>query len=289
MQLRKILQVFCNFMCTLFRLCYFTAESTNKKSEFMKCLNSSYKLACLQCSFSDKELSEFIQFKKQTSEFQKKKAVNQIGLQTDGSWVMASNVYLSPKGELMSVTDSHFVWISDFYKGPGIPSNTEQCSIELPLSTDPLKAMMSTLFTFMGHNFMPTVLTMSSVILTLHYQTMLKKLKFCPVPLAFGNSGTGKTTALLCGLSLLGIHETRYYSKVTKEKMLNLVCTSGVPLGVDDPQSRSDISRLLIDLFNGAKSGTMGQGEKKPQSTCVITANFTTLDQQRYNYSNSPA
>jgi len=49
---------------TLFRLCYYTVESTNKKSEFMKCLNSSHKLACLQCSFSDKELSEFIQFKK---------------------------------------------------------------------------------------------------------------------------------------------------------------------------------------------------------------------------------
>jgi len=69
----------------------------------------------------------------------------------------------------MSITDSHFVWV-DFYKGPGIPSNTEQCSIELPLSTDPIKAMMSILFAFLGHNFKPTVLIMSSVILALHYQ-----------------------------------------------------------------------------------------------------------------------
>jgi len=109
---------------------------------------------------------------------------------------------------------------------------------------------------------------------------MLKKLKFCPVSLDFGSSGTGKTTALLCGLRLLEIHETRYYSKVTKEKMLNLACLSGIPLGVDDPQSRSDISWLLNDLFNGAKSGAMGQGEKKPQSTCKLYGN--TLDQQRY-------
>ena len=106
-------------------------------------------------------------------------------------------------------------------------------------------------------------------------------MKFCPIPLAFGESGTGKTTALLCGLSLLGIQDNRFYSKVTKEKILQLLCDSGVPLGVDDPQSRSDINRLLIDLFNGAKNGPLSHGEKKPQSTCVIAANFTTLDQQR--------
>jgi len=67
-------------------------------------------------------------------------------------------------------------------------------------------------------------------------------MKFCPIPLAFGSSGTRNTTALLCGLSLIEIHETRYNSKVTKEKLLHLVCSSGVPLGVDEPQSRSNIS-----------------------------------------------
>jgi len=64
--------------------------------------------------------------------------------------------------------------------------------------------------------------------------------------------------------------------------MLQLLCSSDVPLGVDDPQSNSDISRLLFDLFNGAKSGKIVYGEKKPQSTCIIAANFTTLDQLRY-------
>lgn len=93
---------------------------------------------------------------------------------------------------------------------------------------------------------MPAVLTISSVILALHYQTMVKKLKFCPVPLAFGMSGTGKITALLCGLSLLGIQDTRFFSKVTKEKILQLVGHSGIPLGVDDPQSKSDISRFYL-------------------------------------------
>lgn len=65
----------------------------------MKCLNASYKLACLQCSFTDKELGEFIQFKKQQAELQKKRAVQQISLQADGCWVMASDVYLSSDGK----------------------------------------------------------------------------------------------------------------------------------------------------------------------------------------------
>ena len=247
----------------------------------MRCVNASYKLACLQCSFSDKEIGEFIQFKKKNVELERKRSVTKIGLQSDGSWVLASNIYLSEAGELIDIRESQYLWISDFHSGPGIPLPSEQCTIQLPLSTDPLRSLVNSLFLYMGHNFMPAIMTISSVILALHYQSMLKKLKFCPIPLAFGESGTGKTTALLCGLSMLGIQEFRFYSKVTKEKILQLLCYSGVPLGVDDPQSKGDISRFLIDLFNGAKSGTMTHGDKKPESTCVIAANYTTIDQQR--------
>jgi len=247
----------------------------------MRCVNSSYKVACLQCSFTDKELAEFIQFKKQSVEFERKKSVAKIGLQSDGTWVLSSNVYVSADGKLLDICESKFIWIGNFHSGPGIPLPSEQCTIHLPLATNSLETLMNNLLLFMGHNFLPTVMTIFAVILSLHYQTMLRKLKFCPIPQAFGESGTGKTTALMCGLSLLGIQEFRFYSKATKEKILQLLCDSGVPLGVDDPQSKSDISRLLIDLFNGAMSGTIKYGDKKPESICIIAANFTTIDQQR--------
>jgi len=65
-----------------------------------------------------------------------------IGLQPDSSWVMANNVYMSSKGEIMNSQ------ISDYYSGPGIPYSTEHCSIELPVTTDPLKRLMNTSFTF---------------------------------------------------------------------------------------------------------------------------------------------
>ena len=92
-------------------------------------------------------------------------------------------------------------------------------------------------------------LTNLSVIFTLHFQMMLKKLKFC--------LHTANLEQKNNSLSLLGIHELHFFSKVTKEKILQMAYYSGVPLGVDETQSQGDISLLLIDLFNGAKNGTI--------------------------------
>ena len=72
---------------------YFTSESTNRKCDFMRELNGSYKITFLQCSFSDKELSEFIQVKKRKKRpLPVKHAVSHVGLQADGTWVLGSNV-----------------------------------------------------------------------------------------------------------------------------------------------------------------------------------------------------
>ena len=249
----------------------------------MKCLNSSYKLACLQCSFSDKELGEYLQFKKRnSSNVDKKYAIKKMGQQADGTWVLASNVHLSSLGAQISMEDSKYIWIGHVFSGQGVACDGDQCTIELPLTTDPLCTLMESLRVYCKHNFMPCVLTMASAIFTLHYEAMLKKLKSCPVPLAFGESGTGKTTSLLSGLALFGAQNTHFYSKITKEKVLALCSTSGIPLGIDDPQSKGDISRLIIDLFNGARSATMTRGDRKPISTCIIASNFTTIEQQRW-------
>ena len=261
------------------RPCYFTAESTNKKADFMKCLNSSYKLACLQCSFTDKELSEYIQFKKRGClSLVKKYAVERIGRQKDDTWVFAHDVHLDSSG---GIADSSFIWIGHVYNGLGV-ANDDQCTIiDLPLSIDPLCNLIRALKNHFKHNFVPCILTMGAAIMSLHYKLMLKKLKSCPVPLAFGESGTGKTTALLCALGMMGTCNTRLYSKVTIAKILQLCTSCGLPLGVDDPQSKNDISRLIIDLFNGAKNSTVRGGDQRPTSTCIIAANFTTVDQQR--------
>lgn len=263
------------------RLAYFTAESTNKKVDFMKCLNSSYKMACLTCSFSDKELAEYIQFRKREKKIPKKFSVAYLGMQSDYSFVMSSDAHFSSSGELLDINARNYIWLGELLhdrKG----DNQEVCDIEFPLSIDPLCALIHCLQQKLQHNFIPCVMVLAASTMTLHYRRFIKKLNFCAVPLAFGESGTGKTTALQCALGLFGAHDTRFYSKLTKEKILTLCSNSAIPLGVDDPDSKSDINRLVIDLFNGAKSSTVSRGDKKPLSTCIISANFTTNEQHRF-------
>ena len=55
-----------------------------------------------------------------------------------------------------------------------------------------------------------------------------------------------------------------------------------LPLVVDDPDSKSNLSKVLLDLFNGAKRATIGRGEVQPISTVIISSNFTPIEQERY-------
>ncbi len=65
----------------------------------------------------------------------------------------------------------------------------------------------------MKHNFFPALMTISGIVMALHYTAFIDTMKSCPVTLAYGSSGTGKTTALHCGLSIRGANETRFLSR----------------------------------------------------------------------------
>ena len=125
------------------------------------------------------------------------------------------------------------------------------------MMTDPLCELIFQLKDTMQHNFVPCLLTMASSIIVLHYPLMQEKLSFCPILISFRLSGTGKSTALRMSLGMLGIVSNCFYCSFTKEKIIDLCCTSDVPLGVDDPQSKGDISTVMIAVYNGAGIGTM--------------------------------
>lgn len=118
-------------------------------------------------------------------------------------------------------------------------------------------------------------------VMALHYESFIAKLKNCPIPLAYGSSGTGKTTAVHCGLGLLGADDNRFFRKVTAAKVAQLCSVSSVPLVVDDPDSKSGFSSILIDLYNGGKYATVGKGEMKPKSTVVISSNIAPIEEER--------
>lgn len=57
--------------------------------------------------------------------------------------------------------------------------------------------------------------------MALHYQIFIKKAKNCPVILAYGSSGTGKTTAVRCALGLFGAEDFRFFIKLHQLRLLN--------------------------------------------------------------------
>lgn len=120
--------------------------------------------------------------------------------------------------------------------------------------------------------------------MALHYQSFIDRMRSCPIPFAYGaGSGTGKTTALRCALSLLGCEEFRFFHHLSPAKAMHLCSLTNIPLGLDDPDVRSKFSSLIVDLYNGAKSGTLTSGEIKPISTVVVTSNILPNDDQRYS------
>ena len=136
---------------TVCRFCYFTSNSTNRKQDFMRELNLSYRSARLQCSLSDKEIGEYIQ--ENAGHLPLKAAVAHVGQQKDATWVLGDNCCISAEGKMLSVEESHYVWIGDIYQGVGVASTSLQCNVELPLTTDPLHVLLECLRDSLQHNF----------------------------------------------------------------------------------------------------------------------------------------
>lgn len=128
----------------------------------MKELNISYRLGCLHCSLSDKELNEYIQEKKRsTVHLPLKHAVSHVGLQEDNTWVLGPDICISSAGRLIPLESSKYVWIGDIYKGAGVAAVRDQCKISLPLSTHPLSSLVTYLETMGQHNFFPMIMTIA--------------------------------------------------------------------------------------------------------------------------------
>lgn len=84
--------------------------------------------------------------------------------------------------------------------------------------------------------------------------SFIEKLKSCPITIGYGHSGTGKTTSLHSGLSLLGADAWFKVLLPSAAKAFQLCSITNIPLGLDDPDSKSNYAGLLIDLFHGASN-----------------------------------
>lgn len=123
----------------------------------MKELNNSYRYACLQCSFNDTQLSEYIQYKRRKTEIVPVKyAVSHVGLQQNGMWVLGDSMCISSDGDAVPMEGSIYMWLGSVFKGVGVADDGICCR-----TTAPLHRLMCSLKAVMKHNFLPCILTMA--------------------------------------------------------------------------------------------------------------------------------
>ena len=160
-------------------------------------------------------------------------------------------------GDEIEIEGRKHVWIGDTFKGTGIAAATQKCAIQLPLSTKPLQHFLQVLKSVNETQLLSVCFTMAGTVIALHYQTFIEKLRSFPITLAYGESGTGKTSALHCGLGLVGADNLRFFRDLLPAKVSQLCLVASIPLGVDDPDSKNSFSKIIMDLFNGAKWGIL--------------------------------
>lgn len=84
-------------------------------------LSTSYRLACLTCSFSDKELGEYFQYKnRKAGLLPLKDAVAHFGVQNDGTWVLENHAHSSSAGASVPVKGSKYVWLGHILRGASV-------------------------------------------------------------------------------------------------------------------------------------------------------------------------
>ena len=85
-------------------------------------------------------------------------AVDHVGPQPDGSWVLGPSLFFSSQGILEDPEESKYAWIGHLDEGPGIAHPSTACSIQLPLSIGPLQDLYAWAKVNMQHNYIPSML-----------------------------------------------------------------------------------------------------------------------------------
>ena len=234
------------------------------------------------CTFTDKEMAEYVKHKKTLFHNSHpngiKRAVSVIGRQPMSNiFVLGPSATFDDSGTLLG-DDSDVVWISDMVSGAGVASYNLVCDVVTPPSTNALHELFSLLPTVFKHNTIPAVLMIGAACMAFHYKVIMSIKQFCPVPLAFGASGTGKTLALRCSLALFGAHNQHMFQHCTLKYYSSRCAECSIPFGIDDPTHSNELGELLLSVSNGTKRATVGRGSETPQSSPIITANFSLQD-----------
>lgn len=103
---------------------------------------------------------------------------------------------------------SKYIWLDRSLLGEitNVPSHDLLSNIHLPLSTCPVRKLLSLCQLALKHNYISSLLVIAGGVLALHYKTLTKVYSGCPVVICVGPSETRKSTAIKAALSLFGMY-----------------------------------------------------------------------------------
>ena len=268
-----------------FRSCYFTIAAAHRKNDFVSCLSESFGSGGLTCSFNDKELIQYIAWKKkrfhQDSNAPRieKQGVLTLGKQPcESIWVLSEDCFIGKHGGVS--TDHRYRWLKKLvtFRNAQREMSLEQitCKISLPLSVENFPALMRQLQKCLEHNFISGMLCVGGAVMMFHYRKLIQLYSFCPQLVAFGPPSTGKTLSLRIGLSLFGAdNQKNHYNNCSKAYCLLRSSVSTIPFFLDDPKIASEIVELIICYFNGTISANIVHGDTQPLTCPLFATNFS--------------
>ena len=224
----------------------------SQRGKFISQINKSFGTGGgLTCSFSNQELTRFLQFLKrsQGSSIAIKKATPIVGKQGDReTWVINPNLYLNSKGEVVEPSFSTYIWSPECLASRADKVSVTEITPKVPLSSQPLlKEMVKLVENTMKHNTMSALLVVGGAIMSCHYRQIVDNLGGFPIVVACGPTETGKSTSLKVGLSLTGGQKNAFYSKGTKAYFLERAALSCLPFGIDDPNMSTYAGRKQLE------------------------------------------
>ena len=208
--------------------------------------------------------------------------VSAIGRNTtsdgDEVWMFSQNTQLDKHGKQIDSNNSRFVWLPNA-SGTSMDSEKRlQCTIHTPFDDrEALKNLYAAVEAFMPDNSTACLATMASCIMGAAYQQIISTSGHVGVPFLFGEPGSCKTEAILCGLALFGAHNTHLFNSQTTTPYLfgAMKCTT-IPVAVDDINEKAleTWEELIIDTYNNSARGTRSYSIESFSTLPILSANW---------------
>ena len=195
---------------------------------------------------------------------------------TDEVWMFSPSTQLDRDGNWVECNNSRFVWLPS---ANGLEGEKRlHCTICMPLDDgEALKDLYAAVEAFMPDNAIACLATMASCIMRAAYEQIITRCGHVGVPFLFGEPGSCKTEAILCGLALFGAYDTHLLnSQTTASYLFGALKRTTIPIAVDDINEKTqDIwEELITDAYNNTAGGTRSYIVESFSTIPILSANW---------------